>query len=127
MAKYKLPRNKIDSGDNIRIRNIPDSEDFNLEQKIGEPLTGRKKVIILYPLSQTELNVIHNRFELKEKLEQRKSSSMPVHNIAGRGPEIWKLQRALHSDQRELIAVCGRRRVEKTYLVREFFDDRILS
>ncbi len=47
MAKYKLPRNKIDSGDNIRIRNILDSEDFNLEQKIGEPLTGRKKVIIL--------------------------------------------------------------------------------
>ena len=109
---------KIDSGDNIRIRNILTSEDFNLikeyaagydliiideaqqipgigtglkimidqipglkiiatgsssfnpEQQIGEPLTGRKKVIILYPLSQMELNAIHNRFELKEKLEQ---------------------------------------------------------
>ena len=50
---------------------------------------------------------------------------MPVHNIAGRGAEIKKLQRALHSDQPELIAVYGRRRVGKTYLVREFFDDRI--
>ena len=109
---------KIDSGDNIRIRNILSSEDFNqiaeyasgydliiideaqhipgigtglkimvdqlpglkiiatgsssfdLEQQIGEPLTGRKRVITLYPLSQMELNKIHNRFELKEKLEQ---------------------------------------------------------
>ena len=50
---------------------------------------------------------------------------MPVQNIAGRKPEIKKLQGALHSDQPELIAVYGRRRVGKTYLVREFFDDRI--
>jgi type II secretory pathway predicted ATPase ExeA len=50
---------------------------------------------------------------------------MPVQNIAGRKPEIKKLQGALHSDQPELIAVYGRRRVGKTYLIREFFDDQI--
>ena len=50
---------------------------------------------------------------------------MPVQNIAGRGQEIKKLHRALHSGQAELIAVYGRRRVGKTYLVREFFDDKI--
>ena len=50
---------------------------------------------------------------------------MSVHNFARRGPEIKNLQRALHSDQPELIAVYGRKRVGKTYLVREFFDDRI--
>lgn len=50
---------------------------------------------------------------------------MPVQNIAGRGPEIQKLQRALHSDQPELIAVYGRRRIGKTFLIREFFDERI--
>lgn len=50
---------------------------------------------------------------------------MSIPNIAGRVPEIKKLQRALHSDQPELIAVYGRRRVGKTYLIREFFDDRI--
>ena len=46
------------------------SSSFDLEQQTGEPLTGRKRVITLYPLSQMELNKIHNRFELKEKLEQ---------------------------------------------------------
>lgn len=109
---------KVDSGDNIRIRNILSSEDFNqireyasgydlivideaqqipgigtglkilidqipglkviatgsssfnLEQQVGEPLTGRKKTVLLYPFSQMELAAIHNRFELKEKLEE---------------------------------------------------------
>ncbi|MCK5136294.1 MAG: hypothetical protein KAR19_10950 [Bacteroidales bacterium] len=41
--------------------------------------------------------------------------------------DIKKLQRALHSDQPELIAVYGHRRVGKTYLVRDLFDDRICS
>ncbi len=50
---------------------------------------------------------------------------MPLANIAGRGPEIKKLRKALDSDLPELIAIYGRRRVGKTYLVREFFDDKI--
>ena len=50
---------------------------------------------------------------------------MPVQNIAGRKPEIKKLQGALHSDQPELLAVYGRRRVGKTFLIREFFAKRI--
>ena len=109
---------KIDSGDNIRIRNILGSEDFllikeyasgyelivideaqnipgigtglkimvdqipglkiivtgsssfNLEQEVGEPLTGRRKVITLFPLSHLELMAYHNPYELKEKLGQ---------------------------------------------------------
>jgi len=109
---------KIDSGDNIRIRNILGSEDFqlikeyasgyelivideaqniagigkglkimvdqmpglkiivtgsssfNLEQEVGEPLTGRRRVLILFPLSQLELKAYHNPYELKEKLHQ---------------------------------------------------------
>lgn len=109
---------KIDSGDNIRIRNILSSEDFNqireyasgydlivideaqqipgigtglkilidqipglnviatgsssfnLEQQVGEPLTGRKRTVLLYPFSQMELANIYNRFELKEKLDE---------------------------------------------------------
>ena len=107
---------KIDSGDNIRTRNVLTSEDFklikeyaegyelivideaqnipgigqglkimsdqiselkliatgsssfNIKQKVGEPLTGRKKEIILFPLSQMELNAYYNRYELKDQL-----------------------------------------------------------
>lgn len=45
------------------------SSSFDLAQQIGEPLTGRKTTIILYPLSQIELLSIYNKHELKEKLE----------------------------------------------------------
>ena len=46
------------------------SSSFDLEQQTGEPLTGRKKVLKLYPLSQLELYTGLNRYELKERLEQ---------------------------------------------------------
>ncbi|MEK7173338.1 MAG: ATP-binding protein [Patescibacteria group bacterium] len=45
------------------------SSSFDLSQKIGEPLTGRKKTITLYPFSQTELLAKYNKYELKEQLE----------------------------------------------------------
>ncbi len=45
------------------------SSSFDLSRKIGEPLTGRKKTLILFPFSQTELLDKYNKFELKEKLE----------------------------------------------------------
>lgn len=44
------------------------SSSFNLAQQTGEPLTGRKETIILYPLSQKELLGKYNKFELKEKI-----------------------------------------------------------
>ncbi|MEW6740548.1 MAG: ATP-binding protein [Nitrospirota bacterium] len=46
------------------------SSSFDLSQQIGEPLTGRKETIILYPISQKELSAIYNRYELKEKLDE---------------------------------------------------------
>ncbi|MEA2113170.1 MAG: ATP-binding protein [Patescibacteria group bacterium] len=48
------------------------SASFALSQQIGEPLTGRKKTIILYPFSQKELlaECNNNKFELKQKLEE---------------------------------------------------------
>lgn len=115
MEKANL-KYKIDSGDNIRTRNVLTSEDFqlikeyaegyelivideaqnipgigqalkimsdqisklkviatgsssfNIKQEVGEPLTGRKKEIILFPLSQMELNAYYNRYELKDQL-----------------------------------------------------------
>ncbi len=50
---------------------------------------------------------------------------MSKKNIAGRDLEMQKLQRTLDSGKPEFIAVYGRRRVGKTFLVREFFNDKI--
>jgi len=57
------------------VDNIPDlklivtgSSSFDLSGQIGEPLTGRKITLTLYPLSQLELIKINNPYELKEKL-----------------------------------------------------------
>jgi uncharacterized protein len=46
------------------------SSSFNLAQKVGEPLTGRKISKILYPISQQELLKEQSRFDLKDKLEE---------------------------------------------------------
>lgn len=45
------------------------SSSFELAGAIGEPLTGRKTSLILYPFSQGELLSVFNRYELKERLE----------------------------------------------------------
>lgn len=45
------------------------SSSFDLSQVIGEPLTGRKRTIILYPFSQKELLNLYNKFELKDELK----------------------------------------------------------
>ncbi len=48
---------------------VSGSASFDLSQKIGEPLTGRKITKNIYPLSQKELLNKYNKYELKEKLE----------------------------------------------------------
>lgn len=45
------------------------SSSFELAGQVGEPLTGRKRTLTLYPISQGELLSIHNRFELRQGLE----------------------------------------------------------
>jgi predicted AAA+ superfamily ATPase len=45
------------------------SSSFDLAGAVGEPLTGRKRTFILYPFSQKELLSLHNKYELKENLE----------------------------------------------------------
>lgn len=49
---------------------VTGSSSFDLVQKVGEPLTGRKRSLILYPVSQQELLSVHNRYELREKLDE---------------------------------------------------------
>lgn len=47
------------------------SSSFDLAKSAGEPLTGRKMTLKLYPLSQMELNNTENRAETKANLEKR--------------------------------------------------------
>lgn len=47
------------------------SSSFELAGQIGEPLTGRKVTLTLYPIAQIELSRIHNVHELKEQLDER--------------------------------------------------------
>ena len=67
----------VGQGLKILIDNIPGikiiatgSSSFELAGQIGEPLTGRKITLTLYPISQLELESIYNRYELKRKLEE---------------------------------------------------------
>ena len=46
------------------------SSSFELAGQIGEPLTGRKITLPLYPVSQIELKNLYNNFELESRLEE---------------------------------------------------------
>jgi len=46
------------------------SSSFELAGQIGEPLTGRKITLTLFPISQLELAKLYNTYELKDKLEE---------------------------------------------------------
>lgn len=58
-----------DQVDNLRMI-ATGSSSFELAGQIGEPLTGRKTSMILYPISQIELQSLYNSYELKEKLNE---------------------------------------------------------
>jgi len=45
------------------------SSSFDLSQNVGEPLTGRKVTLTLYPIAQMELLKMQNKYELREMLE----------------------------------------------------------
>ena len=47
-------------------------------------------------------------------------------NIIGRIKEQKTFRQILDSKQSEFIAVCGRRRVGKTYMIRQFFEKNIV-
>jgi predicted AAA+ superfamily ATPase len=48
---------------------VTGSSSFDLAQSIGEPLTGRKKTILLFPLSILELQSLYNKQEMKSQLD----------------------------------------------------------
>lgn len=58
----------VDQRPDIRVI-LTGSSSFELAGQVGEPLTGRKQTLTLYPLSQAELLSSYNKFELRERLE----------------------------------------------------------
>lgn len=67
-------------GKNLKliVDHIPDisviitgSSTLDLSESVGEPLTGRKHVITMFPIAQMELSEIENHAESKARLEQR--------------------------------------------------------
>jgi predicted AAA+ superfamily ATPase len=94
----------------IIVDQIPDiyviatgSSSFELTGQIGEPLTGRKHTLTLYPISQSELLSLFNRHELRQRLED--------YLIFGAYPEV----------------VLARTRNEKIEIVREIAGSYLLK
>lgn len=44
--------------------------------------------------------------------------------VIGRSEEWQRLEECMQAECAQLIVVCGRRRVGKTFLIEEFFDKR---
>jgi len=47
------------------------SSSFDLAKQVGEPLTGRKRTLILFPVSQMELGATEDYIEIRSNLEER--------------------------------------------------------
>lgn len=89
------------------------SSSFELAGQVGEPLTGRKRTLVLYPMAQSELNVTYNRFELREKLSD--------FLIFGCYPEV--LQAASRAQRIEIIS-----EIANSYLLKDILSfDRVKS
>jgi uncharacterized protein len=80
------------------------SSSFDLAGAVGEPLTGRKTTITLYPVAQQELQSLYNRHELKEKLAE--------FLVFGSYPEV-----ATAGNRRDKIAVLEE--IVNSYLLRD--------
>ena len=83
------------------------SASFSLAQKVGEPLTGRKKTIHLYPLSVKELADIKDKTYYQEIFE--------THLIFGGYPEVFNLKS--NEEKQEYL-----NELVDSYLFRDIFE-----
>jgi predicted AAA+ superfamily ATPase len=82
----------IDNNPELRVV-ATGSSSFHLSQKTGEPLTGRKREIRMFPFAHKELAESMNKFELQEKLNE--------FLVYGMYPEIFMTKSK--SDKIELV------------------------
>lgn len=95
----------VDNNPNLIII-VTGSSSLKISHDIGEPLTGRKRTITLYPFAQMELLAEHNRFELKEKMND--------FLVYGNYPEVY-LQKT-KTDKHEML-----RELADSYLLKDVF------
>jgi len=89
------------------------SSSFDLAGQVGEPLTGRKITLTLYPVAQVELAGMFTPFELRERLEE--------FLIFGGYPEV-----AASSDKKEKARILTE--ISSSYLLKDILAlDRIKS
>lgn len=93
----------VDQMPSIRVV-VTGSSSFELAGQVGEPLTGRKRTLTLYPLAQSELLSFQNRFELKEHLEE--------YLVFGAYPEV--VSSATKKEKIDVIA-----EIANSYLVKD--------
>ncbi|HLF47544.1 MAG TPA: AAA family ATPase [Chitinophagaceae bacterium] len=60
----------VDEIKSIRLI-VTGSSVFDLKNKLGEPLTGRKKDFMLFPVSQLEYNQVENKIQMHQHLDDR--------------------------------------------------------
>lgn len=80
------------------------SSSFELAGQVGEPLTGRKQTLVLYPVSQFELRKSFNHHELGQNL--------PEYLIFGTYPEV--LQTSSRNEKIEIIS-----EIANSYLLKD--------
>lgn len=86
---------------------VTGSASLDLASKISEPLTGRKRVLSLYPIAQLELKQIGNEYDLMQRL--------PDLMVFGSYPEVCS---ADNPDQRiELL-----REISQSYLLKDILE-----
>ncbi len=82
----------VDTMPNLNVI-VTGSSSFELAGQIGEPLTGRKRTLTLYPISHIELLNKMNKHELTEKLED--------FLVYGSYPEVLNA----HTREKKIIAI----------------------
>jgi hypothetical protein len=89
------------------------SSSFELAGQVGEPLTGRKRTLMLFPMAQSELLGTYNRFELRENL--------PNFLIFGAYPEV--ITASTRNERIEIVS-----EIANSYLLKDILSfDRVKS
>lgn len=96
----------VDQIPSIRVI-VTGSSSFELAGQVGEPLTGRKITLTLYPISQMELSQYYNTAELK--------TNLPSYLLYGSYPEI--ITSDTEVDKRDKIT-----ELTQSYLLRDILE-----
>lgn len=104
----------------IMVDNVPGikviatgSSSFELAGQIGEPLTGRRRVLSLFPISQLEIRKFTNDFDMKSQLEKQL--------IYGGYPDV--MTRNTNEQKREVIE-----EITHSYLLKDILElERVKS